>query len=63
MEDQETRLVSATKEETELPTCMIEESGGPVVERHNLFEDIDEESKHEVTSPAQENELPPELIL
>ena len=23
------------------------------------IEDIDEESKHEVTSPAQENELPP----
>ena len=59
MEDQDTHLASATKAETELPTCMIEESRGPVIEGHNLFEDIDEESKHEVTSPAQENELPP----
>jgi len=42
---------------------MIEESRGSVLEHHNLFENIDEESKHEVTSPAQENELPPELIL
>jgi hypothetical protein len=52
MEDQETRLVSATKADTELPTCMIEESGGPVVKCHNLFEDVEEESKHEETSPA-----------
>ncbi len=63
MEDQDTRLVTTTKAETELPTCMIEESRGPVIESCNLFEDIDEESKHEVTSPAQEKQLPPEIIL
>ena len=63
MEDQDTLLITTTKAETKLPTCMIEETGRPVLECHDIFEDIDEESKHEVTSPAQENELPPELIL